>query len=88
MITYQKACAIIGKVRSEEFPKCKYASAVEISDRWAFSFSIFHPEDKHTMTPAPCFFVFKEDGRVEPFSIPPLENLDLIKSGKPVEFIE
>ena len=88
MITYEKACEIIKKVRSEECPKCKYASAVEISDRWAFSFSVFHPDDKYTMTPAPSFFVFKEDGRVEPFGIPPLENLDLIESGKQVDFIE
>ena len=88
MITYQKACAIIKKVRSEECPNCKYGSAVEISDRWAFSFSVFSPDDWRTMTPAPCFFVFKEDGRVEPFTIPPLENLDLIRSGKPVKMIE
>ena len=88
MITYQKACEIIRKVRSEECPKCKYAHAVEIADRWAFSFSIFHPDDKYTMTPAPSFFVFKDDGRVEDYSIPPLENLYLIKSGKEIEFID
>ena len=88
IITYKKACEVIKKVRSEECPKCKYANAVEIDDRWAFTFSIFHPDDKHTMTPAPSFFVFKEDGHVEPFCIPPLENLYLIRSGKKVEFIE
>jgi len=31
--------------------------------------------------------VFKEDGRMEWFSIPPLENLDLLESGKKIPFI-
>ena len=88
MITYKKACTIAGNVRDKECPSCKHAHVVDIKDRWAFTFSVYAPNDARYMTPAPSFFIFKEDGRVEWFSIPPLENLDLIESGHAVKFIQ
>lgn len=88
MITYEKACEIINKIRSKEHPSCKYTHVVDIKDRWAFMLSIYSPDDKRTMTPAPSYFVYKDDGVVERFCIPPLENLDLIESGKEIVFID
>ena len=36
----------------------------------------------------PSFFIFKEDGRMEWFSIPPLENLHLLMQGEDIPFLE
>ena len=88
MISYEEACRIARGVRESECPSCIYAKAVDIVDRWAFSFSVYAPTDQRYMTPAPSFFVFKEDGRVEWYSIPPLENLYLLRSGNEIKFIE
>lgn len=88
MITYKEACKIANEVRQEHCSNCIYACAVEISDRWAFSFSIYAPDDERGMTPAPAFFVYKNDGHVEWYSIPPLENLELILAGKEIAFLE
>lgn len=88
MITYKKACEIANGIRQKEFPSFKYSHVVDIADRWSFSFSVYSPDDRRTMTPAPSFFVFKEDGRVEWYGIPPLENLDILESGKTIDLIE
>ena len=85
MITYEKACEIAREIKQEQCPSFKSSDVVEVADRWAF---IFNPDAETVMTPPPSFFVFKEDGRVAWFSIPPLENLDLLNSGKDVAFIE
>ncbi len=83
MITYEKACEIAMDIKSKEFPSFTFAEVTEIEDRWAFVFSV---DADTVMTPAPSFFVHKENGRVEWFSIPPLENLHLIKNGKRIAF--
>ena len=88
MITYVEACKKADAIRKEEFPDCIYPYVVELSDRWAFSFSVFAPDDTRCMTPAPSFFMFKRDGRVEWYSIPPMSNLHLIQSGQEIDFIE
>lgn len=88
MIAYKKACEIADSIRQKEFPSFKYVHVVDIADRWSFSFSVYAPDDQRTMTPAPSFFVFKERGRVEWYTIPPLENLDLLESGNTIEFVE
>ena len=62
-----------------------YVEVTDISDRWAFMFSI---DAQTALIPATSFFMFKEDGRMEWFSIPPLENLDLLESGKEIAFLE
>lgn len=88
MISYEEACRIARETREKECPSCKYAYVKDIADRWAFTFSVFAPDDIRSMTPPPAFFVYKDDGRVEWFTIPPLENLLLLRSGKEVDFIQ
>lgn len=88
MISYEDACKIARETREKECPSCKYAYVKDISDRWAFTFSIYAPDDIRCMTPAPQLFVYKDDGRVEWYTIPPLENRDLLESGKEIAFIE
>ena len=83
MITYREACDITNSIRKQSFPGCKHTAVVELPDRWAFTLT----ERGEVMFQPPSFFVFKEDGRVEWFSIPPLENLDLLDSGKKIPFI-
>ena len=85
MIAYQEAYKIAMKIKTDQFPDFKHGEVVETEDRWVFVFSV----DKDTvMTPAPSFFVFKNNGNVEWFSIPPLENLDIIRKGKHLGVIE
>ncbi|MBE7016633.1 MAG: hypothetical protein E7420_00545 [Ruminococcaceae bacterium] len=85
MITFEKALSIAKEIKAEKFPNFKHGAAAEIKDRWAFIFSA----DKDTvLTPAPMFYVFKENGRVEWFSVPPMENLELINSGEYLGTIE
>lgn len=84
MITYERAC----QIAREQCPYLPYVSVVDIEDRWSFTFSVYAPDDWRSMTPAPSFYVFKEDGSVEWFSIPPLENLDLIQTGRKIKFVE
>ncbi len=85
MITYKEACRIAKAIKQEKFPDFTYVKVHEIHDRWSFLFSV---DAKTVMTPAPKFFVFKEDGRVEWYSVPPLENLDLVLTGKRIAFLE
>lgn len=85
MITYKEACRIAKAIKQEKFPDFTYVEVTDISDRWAFLFSI---DAKTLLTPAPTFFIFKEDGHFEWFSIPPLENLELILAGKEIAFLE
>ena len=86
MISYEKACEIANQIKKENFPDFDCVGVTDIKDRWVFEFSIFSPEEEQYMTPAPMFFVFKGDGEVEWFSIPPLENLYLIQSGNKIDF--
>jgi hypothetical protein len=83
MITYKEACDITNSIRKQNFPGCKHTAVVELADRWVFTLT----ECGEVMIQPPAFSVFKEDGRVEWFSIPPLENLDLLESGKKIPFI-
>ena len=85
MITYKTALDIAKGIKADRFPDFKHGEAVETEDRWIFIFSV----DKETvMAPAPMFFVFKEDGSVEWFNIPPLKNLELINNGKKLGIID
>ena len=83
MITHKEACEITNKVRNEVDPGCKHTSVIELEDRWAFILTVCG----EAMLQPPTFFVFKDDGRVEWFSIPPIENLDLLETGKEIPFI-
>ena len=83
MITYKEACDITNKVRNEVAPGCKHTLVVELEDRWAFTLTVYG----EVLLQPPTFFVFKDDGRVEWFSIPPIENLDLLEMGKEIPFI-
>jgi len=83
MITYREACDIANRVREKDFSACKHIAVVELPDRWVFTLT----ERGEVMIQPPAFSVFKEDGRMEWFSIPPLENLDLLESGKKIPFI-
>ena len=83
MVTYREACKIANEVREKVSPSFERTMVVELADRWAFMFTV----SGQTMIQPPSFFVFKEDGRMEWFSIPPLENLDLLESGKKIPFI-
>ena len=85
MITYEKACKIAKDIRRESFPELKYIEVVEADDRWAFALSV---DADTVLTPAPMFFVFKKDGSVEWFSIPPIENLLVWQNGKKIKFID
>lgn len=77
MITFEKALSIAKEIKAEKFPNFRHGEAVEADDRWAFIFSV----DRDTvMTPPPMFYVFKENGAVEWFGIPPFENLKLIRN--------
>lgn len=88
MITYVEACRKANMIREDEFPDCIYPTVIELPDRWVFTFSVFASTDWQCMAPAPSFFMYKEDGRVEWYSIPPLSNLELIESGQEIDFIE
>lgn len=87
MIDFKQACEIAKGIRDRDFPSMKYIYITELEDRWAFVLSVFSPEDKEYMTPAPMFFVFEEDGHVEWFSVPPFENLRLFERGKEVGYL-
>lgn len=87
MITYEKACKMVNGVREKECPSCKYTSVFELSDRWAFFLSHSPLDGQTTVIAPPSFYVFKEDGRMEWFSIPPLENLDLLEAGRKIPFM-
>ena len=84
MITYKEACEITNKVRNEVAPDYKHTLVVELEDRWAFILTVCG----EAMLQPPTFFVFKDDGRVEWFSIPPIENLDLLMQGEDIPFLE
>ena len=87
MIDFKKAYEIAKRIRNIDFPSLKYIYITELEDRWAFTLSVFSPEDKEYMTPAPMFFVFEEDGRVEWFTVPPIENLKLLQNGKEIGYL-
>lgn len=87
MITYTEACEIARAINKKDF-QIIYVAVTDICDRWAFVFSIYAPDDEHYMTPAPSFFVYKADGHVEWYSVPPLENLEVILTGKEIAFLE
>ena len=87
MVNFKQACEIAKRIRDLDFPSMKYIYITELEDRWIFVLSVFSPEDKEYMTPAPMFFVFEEDGHVEWFSVPPFENLKLLESGKEVGYL-
>lgn len=85
MITYEKACKIAKDTQLGAFPSYEYFEVVEADDRWAFALSV---DADTVLTPAPMFFVFKKDGSVEWFSIPPIENLLVWQNGKKIKFID
>ena len=73
MIDFKHACEVARGIRDIAFPSMKYIYITELEDRWAFVLSVFSPEDREYMTPAPMFFVFAEDGHVEWFTVHPLK---------------
>ena len=83
MITYEEACDIANSIRRQEFPSFKDIDVIEMADRWSFTLAV----RGEVLFQPPSFFVFKEDGRVEWFSIPPLENLDLLETGRKIPFM-
>lgn len=82
MIDFKQACEVARGIRDIAFPSMKYIYITELGDRWAFVLSVFSPEDREYMTPAPMFFVFAEDGHVEWFTVPPFENLKMLENGR------
>ena len=86
MISYLDACSIAKKLRDEEWREFPYIHATELEDRWAFILSVFPPDSGEGMIQPPMFFIYKKDGSIEWFSIPPIENLDLLNSGKEIAF--
>ena len=87
MITYESACKIADSVRSEMCPSYKYTEVFDIHDRWAFIFTIYPLDSEEYMIAPPSFYIYKEDGRFEWFSVPPLENLDILETGKEIDFL-
>jgi len=88
MITYSKACKMANEIREKTCPSYEYTSVFELPDRWAFFLSPCPLDGKSAVVAPPSFFISREDGRMEWFSIPPLENLDLLESGKKIPFID
>ena len=86
MILYSDACKIVSEFREKEWPEFPYVSAYELVDRWAFILSVFPPDSEECMLQPPSFFVDKESGHLEMFTIPPLENLELLWSGEKIRF--
>ena len=82
MITFEEACKEANKIREKICPSYKHTEVFEVSDRWAFILHIGEP-----MVAPPSFYIYKEDGRFEWFSIPPLENLDILEAGKEIDFL-
>ena len=83
MITYKEACEITNSIRRQQFPGCKHTAVVELADRWVFILTV----NGEVMIQPPVFSVHKEDGRMEWFPIPPIENLELLLQGKDIPFL-
>ena len=83
MITYKKACRLIKDIKEKDFPENVKVKAFDLSDRWAFE---FYYDEKTLYGGLPRFFVYKENGEIEAFSIPPMENLKLLQTSKEIEF--
>lgn len=58
------------------------SECVDIGDRYAFS---FETADGEIPPGTPVVCVAKNNGRVTYMSIPPLENLDILNGGNPVD---
>ena len=87
MISFERACEIATAEKEKNFTSLGYVSVTELEDRWAFIYSAYSQESGQYSTIMPKFFVYKHNGEVEPFSIPPLENLRLLRKGKTCEFV-
>lgn len=75
MITYEEAY----KKAKKENEDLKIISCVDIGEKYVFSFGI----DKDNIPPGiPMVSVSKGNAKVEYFTIPPLENIDLLEKGK------
>lgn len=74
MITFEKAY----KKAEKEFEDLNIISCVDIGEKYVFSFGI----DKDNIPPGiPMVSVEKENAKVEYFTIPPIENIELLDKG-------
>lgn len=87
MITFEIACKHTNDVREKMCPTFSYTTVFEMQDRWAFILSPVPRNSEDGVVAPPSFYIYKEDGRFEWFSIPPLENLDILETGKEIDFL-
>ena len=86
MITFAEACKIAKEAATEAGLGDKHIVIVEISDRWFFAFLSYDPKEEPDRTCFP-FWVYKEDGDVEWFTAPPVDQWEELQNGKQLEFI-
>lgn len=69
----------------KEFPEYKMIECLDIGDAYAFYFSQSETEN---IPGLPYVSVNKESGSVGYLTIPPFENLEIIRKGKKIEITE
>lgn len=78
MITIREACELVKK----EMKGLDIAECVDIGDKYIFSF-VF---DDEIPPGTPMIGVAKENGEISYFTIPPIQNIDILNNGKKINF--
>lgn len=82
MINYQEACEIAKTELKEQLECFDKITVTEIDEGWVFSFG---KTDKE-LSGSSSRMITKENGSVKPFSIPPIKNIEKLKTGKKIEY--
>jgi hypothetical protein len=77
MITIQDAC----KLAQKEMKEFRINECIDIGDKYIFTF-VFEDE----MPPGtPMISVVKRNGKISYFTIPPIQNINILNAGKKIE---
>ena len=77
MITIQKACELAKK----EMKEYDIIDCVDIGDEYVFSFSL----DGEIVPATPMISIAKKNGKLSYFTIPPIENIDVLNNGTKID---